>query len=92
LAPSVRGAAIPAPPHNAGKGLTREKVMREKGMRWMTMMTTTTTMTTATREGEGEGEVALEGEGRGEEVVLVILISIIHSNNTLYFTSIPLLV
>jgi hypothetical protein len=41
-------------------------------------------------EGEMEGEV--EGE-EGEEVcwaVLVIVISIIHSNNT-YFTSIPLL-
>jgi hypothetical protein len=41
-------------------------------------------------EGEMEGEV--EGEEREEVcwVVLVIVISIIHSNNT-YFTSIPLL-
>jgi hypothetical protein len=43
-----------------------------------------------------EGEVDMEGEGgeEGEEVslaVLVIVISIIHSNNT-YFPSTPLLV
>jgi hypothetical protein len=62
--PFSQGSSNLSPPRNAGRGLRREKVKREKDTRW-TRTRTTTTMMTATGEGEGEGEVYAEREGKG---------------------------
>jgi hypothetical protein len=73
--PFSQGSSNPSPPCNAGRGLMREKVTREKDTRWTATTTTRTRMTMATGEGRGEGEVDTEEEREGRRGI-----SSCHSN------------